>query len=128
MKLRKRIKQDWIAALESGEYTQGTERLKTGDEFCCLGVLCDLAVRAGEGRWDENSDYVAPDGAKEAGSLPEHVVRWAFKGADEEINHNSTWDDPVVTKKNGDQANLTHLNDEDRKSFKYLAKAIDRSL
>lgn len=41
------IKAQWVAALRSGEYEQGTGRLHRGDTFCCLGVLCDLAIKAG---------------------------------------------------------------------------------
>jgi hypothetical protein len=38
--LRKR----WIAALRSGQYKQGRERLRRADNtFCCLGVLSDVA-------------------------------------------------------------------------------------
>ena len=38
----------WIAALESDEYTQGTQYLRSKyNKFCCLGVLCDLAVKDG---------------------------------------------------------------------------------
>jgi hypothetical protein len=32
----------WISALESNDYKQGKDRLRTGDKFCCLGVYCDL--------------------------------------------------------------------------------------
>lgn len=39
----------WVAALESGEYTQGTGTLKNLDgSFCVLGVACDLS---GTGEW-----------------------------------------------------------------------------
>jgi hypothetical protein len=45
------IAERWIAALESGDYKQGANRLHymdaEGSKFCCLGVLCDLAVKAG---------------------------------------------------------------------------------
>ena len=38
----------WVAALESGEYKQGVGALRNSDdEFCCFGVACDLAVKAG---------------------------------------------------------------------------------
>ena len=38
----------WINALESGEYKQGKHNLRTNDDtFCCLGVLCDIAVKEG---------------------------------------------------------------------------------
>ena len=32
----------WVQALRSGEYHQGHGRLKNADEYCCLGVLCDI--------------------------------------------------------------------------------------
>lgn len=50
----KKTKKQWVAALRSGEYKQGSGKLRqqavddNGDytaakqEFCCLGVLCDL--------------------------------------------------------------------------------------
>jgi hypothetical protein len=42
------IKKKWLAALRSGEYVQGQSLLKTPDgNYCCLGVLCDLARKAG---------------------------------------------------------------------------------
>lgn len=37
----------WLVALRSGDYKQGKGRLRIGDEFCCLGVACDLAEKAG---------------------------------------------------------------------------------
>lgn len=35
----------WIAALRSGEFTQGVGVLKSevDDSYCCLGVLCEVA-------------------------------------------------------------------------------------
>lgn len=47
------IKAKWLEALRSGDYTQGrkflaTKNKQTGEfDFCCLGVLCDLAVKEG---------------------------------------------------------------------------------
>jgi hypothetical protein len=38
----------WVEALRSGKYTQGQGRLRSSSNaFCCLGVACDLAVKAG---------------------------------------------------------------------------------
>jgi hypothetical protein len=34
----------WIAALDSGEYKQGRNKLQTGWGHCCLGVGCRLFV------------------------------------------------------------------------------------
>lgn len=47
------VKERWVAALRSGEYTQAKGNLKVkleGDGrygHCCLGVLCDLAAEDG---------------------------------------------------------------------------------
>ncbi len=35
--------EQWIAALESGEYEQGAGQLAQDGYFCCLGVLCEVA-------------------------------------------------------------------------------------
>lgn len=37
----------WVKALENGEYKQGKGLLRKGDEYCCLGVACDLALKNG---------------------------------------------------------------------------------
>ena len=34
----------WIEILRSGTYKQGTGTLQKGDQFCCLGVACDLLI------------------------------------------------------------------------------------
>lgn len=44
-------KAEWVAALRSGDYTQGHSRLRTGNAFCCLGVKADLEVRKDNGSW-----------------------------------------------------------------------------
>lgn len=51
--MKPEVKNLWISALRSGEYQQGVGALRQKadpeqpDRFCCLGVLCDLAVKAG---------------------------------------------------------------------------------
>lgn len=46
--MKTEIRDAWADALESGEYKQGYGQLRTADDkFCALGVLCDLAVKAG---------------------------------------------------------------------------------
>lgn len=72
------IKEQWIEALLSGEYKQGKHSLRSFDDmFCCLGVLCDLAVKAGvipepEEAFDTCYSYLGSCSA-----LPEAVVEWA---------------------------------------------------
>lgn len=51
--MKRSIRDAWVNALRSGEYTQGTGNLhmvtpEGQHEYCCLGVLCDLAEQAGE--------------------------------------------------------------------------------
>lgn len=93
-KLHPEIKAQWVAALRSGEYKQGQGGLQsiTADgvaTHCCLGVLCDIAVKAGvkvdvETRrhnkgFDDDPDlaaaYVAYDGL--TGLPPDSVLDWA---------------------------------------------------
>lgn len=36
------IKERWLTALRSGDYTQTVGQLRNSEGFCCLGVLCDV--------------------------------------------------------------------------------------
>jgi hypothetical protein len=80
MAMNPEIKARWTAALRSGEYPQGTNYLRSEDGFCCLGVLCDLAVKdgiiteAGPGFGSVYWEYA--DSADEA-LLPWAVQEWA---------------------------------------------------
>lgn len=51
MKMTLEDKNEWIAALRSGDYIQGRELLMKTDEgvttSCCLGVFCDLQAKKG---------------------------------------------------------------------------------
>lgn len=49
------VREAWVAALESGDYEQTTDGQLgypydpggAPSDYCCLGVLCDLAIKAG---------------------------------------------------------------------------------
>lgn len=73
------IKQKWLTALRSGDYLQGSNRLRLGDKFCCLGVLCDLHAKETNTAWGfagfNNDEY---DGASH--TLPKSVRDWAGLG------------------------------------------------
>lgn len=45
--MKPEIKKRWIEALRSGKYNQGKGYLCKDDSYCCLGVLCELAVEDG---------------------------------------------------------------------------------
>lgn len=82
MSMNPEIKAQWIAALRSGEYQQGRGYLNShteeGDKFCCLGVLCDLAVKAGVDVEVREHDFI--NGLSYNGGtslLPNVVEEWA---------------------------------------------------
>lgn len=89
------IKAELVERLRSGKYAQGKEKLGVkdddGERFCCLGVLCEIAVERGIIKrfdqpvdcWDcEHPDdtvhkiEVHYDGSYDA-TLPQKVVDWA---------------------------------------------------
>lgn len=76
--MRKEIADKWVAALQSGEYKQGRMTLSNPyGEFCCLGVLCELAVEEGVIEpSDEVAGVITYDG-EYTQFLPEKVKRWA---------------------------------------------------
>jgi hypothetical protein len=45
--MKHQIKKRWVEALRSGKYKQGKDYLCRDGDFCCLGVLCELAVEDG---------------------------------------------------------------------------------
>ena len=79
------IKQKWVDALRSGKYDQGSEKLRSHQGYCCLGVLCDLYSQELNQEWEfrgafeeENTqptDNWYFDNASEF--LPESVREWA---------------------------------------------------
>lgn len=52
------LKAKWIEALRGNKYKQIAGTLREGDQFCCLGVLCDVMGA----RWSSLGDaYVDGD-------------------------------------------------------------------
>lgn len=94
------IKKLWVEALRSGEYTQSMGALcnlknvgtESRDEYavkgyCCLGVLTDLAVKAGVVDWEQPEDGLPLQGVRQTvepgleivatALLPTKVADWA---------------------------------------------------
>jgi hypothetical protein len=152
------VKQQWLDALRSGEYEQTRGRLRRGmpldpedlDDgynagYCCLGVLCDLAVKAGvtqlhEERPFEGSDYEnernyvsysygVSESRKDSSVLPPEVVKWAGLGnAVDAVNPYVEPPTEAPSEKNGyeftPRATLASENDGG-KSFEEIAKIIE---
>lgn len=74
------IKARWVEALRSGEYPQGKGYLNRNGQYCCLGVLCELAVQDEVVEPGVISDVYASQGFfydDEQWHLPQSVAKWA---------------------------------------------------
>lgn len=79
------IKKLWVDALRSGKYKQGRHALRSSaDNFCCLGVLCDIYGAEKGVEWKRE---VCPVDGPECytmlrrdGLLPFDVYEWAGLG------------------------------------------------
>ena len=120
------IKAQWVSALRSGEYKQTDGTLHRvisvsadGEGYCCLGVLCDIAVKAGviRSRIDGSREVFEAGTEWESGVLPAKVERWA--GLDNE--------NPMVRTAEGYDSSLASLND-DGYSFGAIADLIENQL
>ena len=108
------VKALWTEALRSGNYKQGRGQLhyrgEAGELFCCLGVLCDLAVKAGVVL---PVDFAPTKVRYEGLDLPPTIRDWA--GLNRASPH-------VVVPGHGDDS-LANLND-DRWTFDQIADLI----
>lgn len=106
------IKAKWIVALRSGKYEQTQKSLRTGNAFCCLGVLCDLVKpKAWLGSDDDPFYYHVG----QATSFPDDsVLEAAGTSREDGDGGHPFWQ-------------LAHMND-DGKSFAEIADYIEKSL
>lgn len=142
--MKTEIRTQWATALRSGEYLQGTGYLHEQDTYCCLGVLCALAAKAGivhtETDCDERVAYISnedPMGKGQSSNtiLPKAVADWAGlpdTSPEVELRPDSEYcedqDDCdeyechcVITEE------LTTLNDDRGYDFTALADLIERN-
>ncbi len=127
MAMNPEIKATWIEALLSGKYKQTRQTLRRSepdaggrqmDSYCCLGVLCELAVE--EGVIDPPQPFEGPIGGKRwmygratsVALLPREVMDWAGL-----VENNPTAGD----------FSLSHYNDRG-KSFESIAQIIEEYL
>ena len=116
------IKTQWVAALRSGNYEQGRRYLRWGEGFCCLGVLCDLAAKAGAASWEppglSNSCEIVQACGGAVSVLPYAVKRWAgLQDAD-----------PSVTVDGVEEITLSRANDVLLLEFPAIADLIEAQL
>ena len=115
------VKQMWIDALRSGKYKQGTGHLRVGDQYCCLGVLCDLAVQNQIIQENQEPVFYNYGNAKEVTFLPAEVLFWA---------HLMT-NNPKVPMEAGNGViyeSLVYCNDKMLLDFNQIADLIEKYL
>lgn len=87
LEMNAEIRTEWCAGLRSGEYpqTHGTlhrtaDRVYDGsppEGYCCMGVLTDLYVKAGNSETYEREGYPSPFNVWDNGDLAPPVMEWA---------------------------------------------------
>lgn len=113
--MKPEIKAKWVQALRSGEYKQGNFYLRRNDEFCCLGVLCDIALKDGltlEVKKDPDNGVYHYN--ESSGLLPHIVLQWS--GLD------------IRNPKIDEEMNLVVLNDDSKMGFSQIADKIEKQL
>jgi hypothetical protein len=111
------VKKKWVAALRSGKYKQGCGALRRNDEYCCLGVLCDVYRKETGKRWVRQKGHEEFAIHQSTGGLPTRVREWA--GLDQ-ARIDLDWD--------GKNESVVLLNDVYRVPFEKLADAIEEQL
>lgn len=114
---------NWIAALRSGEYKQAKERLRIGNDFCCLGVACNL--------YDPKKWKALPD-HEFAFRSHDDTTAWDAKVSlsDEVMDHFMLQDEDGGYREFKPTQNyhtLAGANDSGQ-SFKQIAKIIEKEL
>lgn len=117
------VKEQWLAALRSGEYVQGKNYLAAPDinapgehVFCCLGVLTQLAVDEGVVDWDEEVDENEEFSINNnTGNLDKQVMEWA--GIDSATGY---------CPGGGDLSSLVRCNDNLNYDFDEIADTIEK--
>lgn len=112
MKINKEVKEKWVAALRSGEYTQCRGSFQRDNTYCVIGVLLDIYRKEKQHTdlaWDGELKNWA--GLPTFCTYPFHVV------------HRTEWLGLVK-----ERESLMYLNDIEGLSFKELADLIEKSL
>jgi hypothetical protein len=124
--MRTALKDRWVKALRSGKYQQGKSKLRKlattsiGDttepqqeQFCCLGVLCDLVEPK---LWEKRHDEWANGSDEDGCGMPREELQRKLG-----LNKPVTRSDETTTIAD----KLAEMNDEG-KSFKQIANWIEK--
>jgi len=134
MSMNQEIKARWTAALRSGEYQQGKGVLRKNGKLCCLGVLCELAVKDGVitsaiSYPDDDYSFTEYGEFGEELNLPLAVMGWAgLDSSNPEVDLSSA-PEGVIFKPGGnvsstESPSLAGINDSGT-PFAVIADVID---
>ncbi len=132
MALKPQVKQEWLAALRSGEYKQGRGFLcDEKGRMCCLGVVYDAAV---DGQWvqTEARDFTkyGRQVTKSVWGVRVKLVSIFGRGSIFEVEEGNL-PDPILKRiglTDDDQQDLIRMNDREKRNFKYIADYIEKNL
>lgn len=110
LSVQEKARRLWVRALRSKKYKWGKEQLHpTEDKFCCLGVLCEVAIK--EGIIDSYNPH---------GETPPNVVRKWVGLQTKNGDFDTDWKARLST--------LTEVNDESKRNpFEKIANMIEKN-
>lgn len=135
-KLKPKIKKMWLRALRSGSYKQGVGALyrqvgpenNEKEQFCCLGVLCNLYAQTKKVTWKQE-ECLEAHFFNWLGGSSKREVRFSYLGRDVTLpNAVKSWAFSKVDDDTDEESDLVDLNDSRRLSFKKIANWIDKNL
>lgn len=123
----------WIDALRSGDYEQGQGALNKDNKFCCLGVLCEVAIKDGVKMEVRAYEYASPvdGGIHEAEMVydgftsfpPPAVRKWLeIDTSNVRVLAPSTYEPDSV-----ESFSVVNLNDSQGRSFAFIADALEKT-
>lgn len=117
------VAKKWVKALRSGKYKQGRGALCEDEKYCCLGVLCEVAIKDGVKLKKEDSEYskgyISYSGY--GSTLPPKVLKYADMKKDAPVG---IIEDHLATDLEDE---LIYLNDTQKYSFKKIADFIEKN-
>lgn len=141
--MRAEVLDEVVKRLRSGDYEQGQSALRVKgninkpDTYCCLGVLCEMAVEAGVVLRREQEleghtyGYISTEGGQEDSAyLPAAVIEWA--GIVSDVMKNPSWGEYHYESRghfdDGDFDSLAVMNDSGSYNFHAIADWMEQNV
>ena len=111
-------KDDWLAALRSGEYKQCTGSLKKDDGYCCLGVLGEVT---------EGFEFEKTKQKTKAGTRSNYFLTFPESECEIKGSWTGLLNSPLYL---GDtnQSYLMGMNDSEDKNFNQIADWVEKNI